>query len=69
MSPVVVMETTREYLERVATWDATWDEGLESGDVRMTGSPAAWGRMLAITGDPSRRRLLGETTTRPDSVE
>jgi hypothetical protein len=53
-APVAVVRTTRAFLRRWVAGDATWDTGRASGEVTVTGSAAAWERMLLATGYPGR---------------
>jgi DNA-binding HxlR family transcriptional regulator len=48
--PDLVVHTSSTFMERWAAGDATWDDGLVSGQVTPEGSPDAWPRWLAATG-------------------
>lgn len=50
--PVVTLRTTREFMYRWVEGATTWDRGRLEGEVQVTGSSAAWRRMLIATGYP-----------------
>jgi DNA-binding HxlR family transcriptional regulator len=48
--PELIVHTTASFMDRWAAGSATWDDGLTTGDVTLTGPTEAWGRWLAATG-------------------
>lgn len=53
-SPVLTLETTREFMYRWVEGATTWDQGRHSGEVTVVGDDAAWERMQLATGYPGR---------------
>lgn len=49
-APDLLVTTTSTFMARWAEGEVTWEEGIESGDVGLTGSSDAWPRWLAATG-------------------
>lgn len=52
--PAVTVRTTRQFMYRWVEGATTWDHGRASNEVHVTGSRAAWARMLVATGYPGR---------------
>jgi DNA-binding HxlR family transcriptional regulator len=48
--PELIIHTNGEFMDRWAAGTVTWDDGLTTGDVTLTGPTEAWGRWLAATG-------------------
>jgi DNA-binding HxlR family transcriptional regulator len=48
--PELTIHTSSSFMQRWAAGSASWDDGLQEGDVVLTGSAAAWPRWLAATG-------------------
>ena len=44
------MDTDSAFMERWAAGDASWDDGVESRAVSLSGRREAWPRWLAATG-------------------
>jgi len=49
-APDLLITTTSAFMARWAEGELTWDEGIASGDVGLTGPSEAWPRWLAATG-------------------
>lgn len=49
-NPVLVVITTSTFMDRWAAGTSSWDDGLESGEVRLIGAPERWNQWLAATG-------------------
>ena len=52
--PAVTVRTTREFMYRWVEGTTTWDRGRAENEVHVTGSRAAWARMLVATGYPGQ---------------
>ncbi len=50
VNPRLIVQTTGKFMERWATGTASWDDGLESGDVNLVGPREEWKHWLAATG-------------------
>jgi DNA-binding HxlR family transcriptional regulator len=48
--PTLVVTTSTEFMDRWAAGEAGWDDGVSTGEVRLSGDAAAWPRWLAATG-------------------
>jgi DNA-binding HxlR family transcriptional regulator len=48
--PELRVHTDSAFMERWAAGSASWDDGLQNGDVTVTGAATAWPRWLAATG-------------------
>jgi DNA-binding HxlR family transcriptional regulator len=48
--PLLVVRTSSEFMDRWAAGSASWEDGLESGEVELSGPPGLWHRWLAATG-------------------
>ncbi|HZD03211.1 MAG TPA: helix-turn-helix domain-containing protein [Actinomycetes bacterium] len=48
--PDLVVHTSSLFMDRWAAGEATWDDGLASGAVSLTGPAEVWPRWLAATG-------------------
>lgn len=48
--PELIVHTNGAFMDRWAAGTLTWDNGLTTGDVTLTGPTQAWGRWLAATG-------------------
>jgi hypothetical protein len=48
--PELTVRTTKDFLDRWASGQATWDDGRASGEVTTEGPEQAWPRWLAATG-------------------
>jgi DNA-binding HxlR family transcriptional regulator len=48
--PELIVHTNGAFMDRWAAGTLTWDDGLTTGDVTLTGPTEAWGRWLAATG-------------------
>jgi DNA-binding HxlR family transcriptional regulator len=48
--PLLVVRTSRSFMDRWAAGSSTWDDGLESGEVELIGSRKYWAHWLAATG-------------------
>jgi len=46
----LIVHTNSAFMDRWAAGTVTWDDGLTTGDVTLTGPTQAWGRWLAATG-------------------
>lgn len=46
----LIVHTTSAFMDRWAAGHASWDDGLSTGDVTLTGAADAWERWLAATG-------------------
>ena len=49
-APTLVVHTSDRFMDGWAAGTSTWDDGLASGDVTVTGPEEAWTRWLAATG-------------------
>jgi DNA-binding HxlR family transcriptional regulator len=49
-APELSIATDMAFLRRWARGELDWDEGLDSGDVRLRGPRRAWGHWLAASG-------------------
>jgi hypothetical protein len=49
-NPVLVVRTTREFMDRWAAGDSSWQDGLGSGAVELSGPHEQWHKWLAATG-------------------
>lgn len=49
-APELVVTTTSAFMDRWAAGDATWDDGVASEAVTLSGPAEAWPRWLAATG-------------------
>ena len=49
-APELVVRTTSTFLERWATGELDWDQGVAAGDVTFDGPAEGWPRWLAATG-------------------
>lgn len=49
-NPMLVVRTSGGFMDRWAAGAASWDDGLESGDVELSGPRQHWHRWLAATG-------------------
>ena len=50
VDPVLVVHTSDRFMDGWANGDRSWDEGLDSGEVTISGPDDAWPRWLAATG-------------------
>jgi hypothetical protein len=50
IDPLLIVRTTGGFMDSWAAGTSTWDEGLASGEVQLSGSRKHWGRWLAATG-------------------
>jgi DNA-binding HxlR family transcriptional regulator len=50
LAPELVVTTTSAFMDRWAAGDTTWDDGVASGAVTLSGPAEAWPRWLAATG-------------------
>jgi DNA-binding HxlR family transcriptional regulator len=48
--PELTVHTSSSFMQRWAAGSASWDDGLQNGEVVLTGAVAAWPRWLAATG-------------------
>jgi DNA-binding HxlR family transcriptional regulator len=48
--PLLTVSTTGAFMDRWASGKSSWDDGLDSGEVVLTGSREHWGRWLGATG-------------------
>jgi DNA-binding HxlR family transcriptional regulator len=48
--PLLIVKTTARFMDRWAAGTSTWDDGLHSGEVELTGQRDQWDRWLAATG-------------------
>jgi DNA-binding HxlR family transcriptional regulator len=48
--PLLILDTTGAFMDRWAAGTSTWDDGVESGQVKLTGLREHWNRWLAATG-------------------
>jgi DNA-binding HxlR family transcriptional regulator len=48
--PELTVHTDRSFMQRWAAGDASWDDGVATGSVSLSGQPDAWPRWLAATG-------------------
>jgi DNA-binding HxlR family transcriptional regulator len=48
--PLLILETTGAFMNDWAAGTSTWDDGVESGQVKLTGPRKHWNRWLAATG-------------------
>ena len=58
--PVLVVETSADFMRRWAAGDTNWDEGRTRNEVLIDGPEDAWDRMLVATNYPGRRAGLTE---------
>jgi DNA-binding HxlR family transcriptional regulator len=49
-NPSLVVRTSANFMDRWAAGTASWDDGLESGEVELSGRREQWNRWLAATG-------------------
>lgn len=49
-NPSLVVRTSGDFMDRWAAGSASWDDGLESGEVEFSGRREQWHRWLAATG-------------------
>ncbi len=56
--PVLVLETSADFMARWAAGDTNWEKGRASGEVVVTGSDEAWDRMMVGTNYAGRPRGL-----------
>jgi DNA-binding HxlR family transcriptional regulator len=48
--PILVVRTTSNFMDQWAAGTASWDDGLEAGEVELSGSTEYWNQWLAATG-------------------
>jgi DNA-binding HxlR family transcriptional regulator len=48
--PLLVIRTSGDFMDRWAAGTSTWDDGLESGEVKLRGPRKEWNNWLAATG-------------------
>ena len=48
--PLLVVQTSSEFMDRWAAGTSSWDDGIESGEVELIGSRDEWNHWLAATG-------------------
>ena len=48
--PELTVHTSSSFMQRWAQGSASWDDGLQAGEVVLTGAATAWPRWLAATG-------------------
>jgi DNA-binding HxlR family transcriptional regulator len=49
-NPLLVVRTSSGFMDRWAAGSSSWDDGLESGDVKVLGGSGMWNHWLAATG-------------------
>ena len=49
-NPLLVVRTSSGFMDRWAAGTASWDDGLEAGEVELSGSTERWNQWLAATG-------------------
>jgi DNA-binding HxlR family transcriptional regulator len=49
-NPLLVVRTSGDFMDRWAAGTSSWDSGLESGEVELSGPRQHWNRWLAATG-------------------
>ena len=49
-NPLLVVRTSKAFMDRWAAGTVSWDDGVESGEVDLYGSAQHWNRWLAATG-------------------
>jgi DNA-binding HxlR family transcriptional regulator len=50
--PELIVHTTSDFMDRWAAGTDTWDDGLRTSEVTLSGSAECWPRWLAATGYP-----------------
>lgn len=60
VNPVVVVETSIDFMRLWASGDSNWDRGRAAGAVSVVGHDDAWNRMLVATGYPGKPAGLVE---------
>jgi DNA-binding HxlR family transcriptional regulator len=50
IDPLLVVRTSSGFMDRWAAGSSTWDDGLSSGEVTLSGLREHWNRWLAATG-------------------
>jgi DNA-binding HxlR family transcriptional regulator len=48
--PGLIVTTTAAFMDRWASGEASWDDGVSSGEVVLSGTTEAWPQWLAATG-------------------
>jgi DNA-binding HxlR family transcriptional regulator len=49
-SPLLIVSTSSDFMDRWAAGSSSWDDGLESGEVELSGRREHWHHWLAATG-------------------